>query len=117
MASQIIRMIPQILNEGSIKLFKSYQKKYADGDQQRDFIYVKDVAAITCSFLDNKACGIFNVGTGIPSTWNQLARAVFKALKKPVEISYIPMPEDLQGKYQYYTVRYFEDGQSFREAV
>lgn len=103
MASQIIRMVPQVQNEGVIKLFKSYDKRFPDGGQQRDFVYIKDIASMVCAFLDNSATGIYNLGTGTPNTWNHLAEAVFKAMKKPVKIEYIPMPDDLQGKYQYYT--------------
>jgi len=103
MASQIIRMVPQIQKEGVIKLFKSYDQRFTDGGQQRDFIYVKDVANVICDFLHSNVMGIYNVGTGIPCSWNELAEAVFKALDKPVKIEYIPMPDDLQGKYQYYT--------------
>ncbi len=103
MASQIIRMVPQVKNDGVIKLFKSYDKRFPDGGQMRDFIYIKDVASMIASFLKNNATGIYNLGTGTPNTWNQLATAVFNAMGKPVKIEYIAMPDDLQGKYQYYT--------------
>ena len=76
---------------------------YPDGDQKRDFIYVKDVARMTCAFLTNDEGGLFNIGSGQARTWNELARAVFKALGKPVKIEYIDMPADLCGKYQNYT--------------
>lgn len=104
MASAITHFLPLILKEGKIKLFKSSEpEKFADGDQKRDFIYVKDAARMTCAFLENDAGGIFNIGSGIASTWNQLAKAVFNAVGKPVNIEYINMPADLIGKYQNYT--------------
>ena len=72
-------------------------------EQKRDFIYVKDVARMTCAFLSNDEGGLYNIGTGHASSWNDLARAVFKALGKPAHIEYIDMPTDLLGKYQNYT--------------
>lgn len=104
MASAIQHIVPMARKEGVIRLFKSSDpKNFADGDQQRDFIYVKDVARMTCAFLENDAAGIFNIGTGVAGTWNQVAKGVFKALNMPVNIQYIDMPADLIGKYQNYT--------------
>jgi ADP-L-glycero-D-manno-heptose 6-epimerase len=104
MASAINHVLPMALNEGVIRLFKSNEpKKFADGDQCRDFIYVKDAARMTTAFLNNKATGIFNIGSGMPGTWNHLATAIFKAIEKPVNIKYIDMPKDLLGKYQNFT--------------
>lgn len=104
MASAIYHIVPLALKEKMIRLFKtSDPKHFADGEQKRDFIYVKDVARMTCAFLENDASGIYNVGTGIANTWNQVAKGVFKALNLPVNIEYIEMPEDLKGKYQNYT--------------
>ncbi len=104
MASAIIGMLPAAQKDGVVRLFKSSEpEKFGDGDQKRDFIYVKDVARITCSFLFNDAAGLYNVGTGVASTWNQLASAVFKAINKPPKIEYFAMPPDLAGKYQNYT--------------
>jgi len=104
MASVITAMVPNVQKEGKIRLFRSSEpKRFADGDQCRDFIYVKDVVKMTSAFLHNKEGGIFNVGTGVPSTWNSLAAAVFKAISKPAIIEYIDMPSDLVGKYQDYT--------------
>lgn len=103
MASTIMHFTPTVKREGVIRLFKSADPQYGDGDQKRDFVYVKDVARMTCAFLDNTATGIFNIGSGKASTWNELARAVFKALQVPVNIQYIDMPADLIGKYQNYT--------------
>jgi len=104
MASAILHLLPQIEKTGKIKLFKSSDPEhFEDGGQMRDFIYVKDAARITSEFLQNDACGIFNVGTGEANTWNDLAKAVFKGVDKQEKIEYIDMPEDLQGKYQNYT--------------
>lgn len=103
MASPIANMVRTVQKEGVIRLFKSSDPKYAHGEQKRDFVYVKDVARITCAFLASPEVGIFNVGTGRASTWNELATAVFQALDKPVNIQYIEMPADLIGKYQNYT--------------
>lgn len=104
MTSAIVRMVPEVQGGGVIKLFASdVPDTYADGEQKRDFIYVKDAAKMTCAFLDNPACGIFNIGTGEASSWNRLAKAVFTALGKPEKITYTDMPNDLKGKYQYFT--------------
>lgn len=104
MASAINHIVPTARKDGVIRLFKSSDpKNFADGDQQRDFIYVKDVARMTCAFLDNEATGIYNIGTGSAGTWNQIAKSVFKALELPENIQYIDMPADLVGKYQNYT--------------
>ncbi len=103
MASRILTMVSQVKESGVIELFKSHHPDYKDGEQKRDFIYVKDAVSITCDLLEKSAFGIFNIGSGVASSWNQLAQAVFKAMKVPAKIEYIPMPEDLQGKYQYFT--------------
>lgn len=104
MASAITHILPTAKRDGVIRLFKSSEPgQFGDGEQKRDFIYVKDVARMTCAFLDNDATGIFNIGSGRASTWNELASAVFKALGQPARIDYIDMPADLVGKYQNYT--------------
>ena len=103
MASAILRMVPEAKTTGTIKLFASTRSDMADGEQRRDFIYVKDAAAITCDLLMSDVRGIVNVGTGEASTWNRLAAAVFSALGLPKEIQYIPMPVDLIGRYQDFT--------------
>jgi ADP-L-glycero-D-manno-heptose 6-epimerase len=104
MASAILRMVPSAKNDGVIRLFKSNDpQKFPDGEQKRDFIYVKDVARMTCAFLENDATGIYNIGSGHASSWNELARAVFSALGMPPKIQYIDMPSDLNDKYQNYT--------------
>lgn len=104
MASAILKMVFDAINKGVIYLFKSSDTlNYSDGDQARDFIYVKDAASMTAEFLYNQRCGIFNIGTGEPKTWKELANAVIHSINKDVKIEYIPMPDDLVGIYQNYT--------------
>ncbi len=104
MASMVCKMVPQICKEGVIRLFKSTEpSRFPDGGQCRDFIYVKDAVRMTCDFLHNEIGGIFNIGAGRPSTWNELAVALFKAMDRPVQIEYIEMPSDLARQYQNYT--------------
>ncbi len=104
MRSFVVKAYEQIQKTGKVKLFKSNKKEYGDGEQKRDFLYVKDAVDITLHFFDNPGlCGIFNAGTGIPRTWNDLAVSVFKACDKPAKIEYIEMPKNIAGQYQYYT--------------
>ena len=104
MRSVVHKAFGQIKETGKVKLFKSYRDDYADGEQKRDFIYVKDAVDITTYFVENlDANGLFNVGTGKAHSWNELVTAIFKAMDLPVNIEYIDMPEHLQGKYQYFT--------------
>jgi ADP-L-glycero-D-manno-heptose 6-epimerase len=104
MRSVVAKSYDRVAKEGKIALFKSYNDEYADGEQQRDFIYVKDVVDIILFFIENEYVnGIFNVGTGLARTWNDLAKALFAAVGKNPDIEYIPMPEVLRGKYQYFT--------------
>jgi len=104
MASAIYHMVNSIKHEGVVKLFQSTDKdRYGDGEQLRDFIYVKDVVGMIHGFLVNDATGLYNIGSGIAHTWNFVTNAIFKALNRSVNIQYIPMPDDLVGKYQNYT--------------
>lgn len=103
MRSVVCRAYEQIRDTGKVKLFKSYRPEYADGEQKRDFIYVKDAVEMVMFLLKNNCRGIYNIGSGRAETWNSLAGAVFKAMDKPVNIEYIEMPDFLRGKYQYYT--------------
>lgn len=104
MTSVIFNSYHQIKKGGKVKLFKSYKKEYEDGEQKRDFIYVKDVAKIIWWLLKNpKVNGIYNIGTGNARSWNDLAKAVFSAMEQEANIEYIEMPDQLQGKYQYFT--------------
>ncbi|MDD5600011.1 MAG: ADP-glyceromanno-heptose 6-epimerase, partial [Victivallaceae bacterium] len=104
MRSVVCRAYEQISAGGKMALFKSYRKEYADGEQMRDFIYIKDVVDMVLFMLDRQdACGIYNIGSGRAETWNALAAAAFEAMDKPVNIEYIDMPENLRDRYQYYT--------------
>ena len=104
MKSVVAKSYLQIRQHGKVRLFKSYNSKYADGEQMRDFVYVKDAVGVTLSFLESgSASGLFNCGTGRARTWKDLVTAVFNAMKLPVEIDYIEMPEELRNKYQYFT--------------
>jgi len=104
MRSMVAKSYEQIQEVGHVELFKSYRPDYADGEQKRDFIYVKDAVAMTLHFLDRRdGGGLFNCGTGHARSWKDLAMAVFAAIKMPPQIGYIEMPAILQGKYQYFT--------------
>jgi ADP-L-glycero-D-manno-heptose 6-epimerase len=103
MASMVYHMYHQIKKDGKVKLFKSNHPSYKDGDHLRDFIYVKDAAKIVVEFLFNDKTGIYNVGTGNPRTFNDMAKAIFKSMDLAPSIEYIHMPEDLSKTYQNYT--------------
>lgn len=100
MASMVFHMTNQIRERGFVSLFQSTDSQIDHGEQSRDFLYVKDAAKITCSFLYTKASGIFNVGSGFTTTWNKLAALVAEVLKKDLSIRYIPMPLSIRGQYQ-----------------
>jgi ADP-L-glycero-D-manno-heptose 6-epimerase len=104
MSSIVCKSYRLIRDEGRISLFKSHQDKYCNGGQIRDFIYVKDVVEMVLYFFDNRDIGgIYNIGTGLGHTWNELAHAMFSACQKEPNINYIDMPENLREKYQYFT--------------
>ena len=104
MRSVVNKSYAVVRDTGRIALFKSDRSDYADGCQDRDFVYVKDAAAVTVWLGDHpEANGIFNCGTGHARTWIDLANALFAALDKPPHIDFIDMPEKLKGKYQYHT--------------
>ena len=104
MSSVVYNLLPQIQENKTIKLFKSNDpQNFADGEQCRDFIYVKDVAKVVYQALNNDCCGIYNLGRGVAESWNSLAKAMFKALGQEPNIEYIDMPKDLNDKYQNYT--------------
>jgi len=93
-----------VQSKGVIQLFKSHRKDYKDGEQKRDFLYVKDCVAMTLHLAATpKANGIFNIGSGQARTWIDLSSAVFTALKKKPVIKFIEMPEAIRDKYQYFT--------------
>ncbi len=104
MASVIFHAFHQIENTGKVKLFKSHRPDFKDGEQLRDFVYVKDVANVII-FLMNKrpASGLYNLGTGKARTFVDLAKATFEAVDKQPVIEFIDTPADIRDKYQYFT--------------
>jgi ADP-L-glycero-D-manno-heptose 6-epimerase len=104
MASMVYKAYNQVKSTGKIRLFKSNSEQYADGEQKRDFVYIKDVVEVLWKILNNKkAKGILNLGTGKARTWNSLANSVFSALDLEPYIEYIDMPEELKDQYQNFT--------------
>ena len=104
MASVIWHAYNQILKTGKMKLFKSHDPKFKDGEQMRDFVYVKDVVEV-CMFLmhHRKNSGIYNLGSGKARTFKDLTKAVFSALGQKEVIEFIDTPMDIRDKYQYFT--------------
>ena len=104
MMSMVCKSYFQIKQTGKVQLFKSYNDDYKDGQQLRDFVYVKDVAnMVVDAVFKPHTSGLFNVGSGESHSWNQLVKHVFCALKKDVNIQYIDMPQNIKQHYQYYT--------------
>jgi len=104
MASMIYKSFLQIKNLGIVRLFKSNHKDYKDGEQKRDFVYVKDVVDIIWQMYKNdNISGIYNLGTGKARTWNDLVVAVFNAMGLKSRIEYVDMPENLVNQYQNFT--------------
>jgi ADP-L-glycero-D-manno-heptose 6-epimerase len=104
MASVVLHAYKQIKETGKVKLFRSHNPNYKDGEQLRDFIYVKDVINLLfLGMMSQKNSGIYNMGTGKARTFHSLVTAVFNALGKPVNIEFIDTPEDIRDKYQYFT--------------
>jgi ADP-L-glycero-D-manno-heptose 6-epimerase len=104
MASVIFHAFNQIQEKGKVKLFRSHNPNFKDGEQLRDFIYVKDLIDV-CLFLKDKkpASGIYNLGSGNARTFLDLVKNTFHSLNKQVEIQFIDTPEDIRDKYQYFT--------------
>jgi len=104
MRSVVNKAYHQIKDSGTVSLFKSYRPDYKDGEQKRDFIYIKDCLDVMWYFLDNpEHNGIFNIGSAKARSWNDLASAVFSALGAEKSIKYIDMPDHLKDQYQYFT--------------
>ena len=104
MRSVVHKTFGQVRDTGKVRLFKSLNPNYKDGEQMRDFVYVKDAVDMTLYFLDKPdKNGIFNVGAGKARTWNDLVISIFKALSRPVNIEYVDLPQHLSEKYQYFT--------------
>lgn len=104
MASVIFHSFNQIQKTGKVKLFRSHRPDFKDGQQLRDFIYVKDVAAACYWLMEHSVTsGLYNLGTGKARSFEDLARATFAGMGKEPVIEYIDMPEDIRDKYQYFT--------------
>jgi len=104
MRSVVHKSYSKIRDEGHVTLFRSHHPDYRDGEQQRDFLYVKDAVDATVHLATHQsASGLFNVGSGKASTWIELVTPMFAAIEKPVDIRFIDMPDHLRGKYQYHT--------------
>jgi ADP-L-glycero-D-manno-heptose 6-epimerase len=104
MASVIFHSFHQIKKEGVVKLFKSHRPEYKDGQQLRDFVYVKDLLKVCYWLMDRQpASAIYNLGTGKARSFEDLVKATYAGLDQPAHIRYIDMPEDIRDKYQYFT--------------
>ncbi len=106
MRSIVHKAFGQIQDEGVVKLFQSHRNDFKDGQQLRDFIYVKDVARAMIEMMNPSAAqfsGLYNLGTGQARSFDDLVRATFKAIDKEPNIDYVPMPENIRDQYQYYT--------------
>ncbi len=104
MASVIIHAFKQINETGKVKLFRSHNPDFKDGEQLRDFIYVKDLVNVVCFLKENQPqSGLYNLGTGVARSFLDLAKATFKALDKEAVIEFIDTPKDIRDKYQYFT--------------
>lgn len=106
MASVVFHFYHQIKNTGKVNLFKSHRDDYADGAQTRDFIYIDDLINNILYFFNHQSdiqSGLYNLGTGKSRTYNDLAKAIFKALDLSPNIEYIDTPEDIRDTYQYFT--------------
>ena len=104
MRSLVVKAFEQVRADGRIRLFRSHRPDYRDGEQKRDFLYVKDAVRMTVHLAENnRANGLFNLGSGEANTWLRLARAIFAAMGEEENIEFIDMPVSLREKYQYHT--------------
>ncbi len=104
MKSVVYKAYHQITETGRVGLFKSYKPEYNDGEQMRDFVYIKDCVEVLWWLLGKREVnGIFNLGTGHARTWNDLVTAVFSAMGRDPQIDYIEVPQTIRGQYQYFT--------------
>jgi len=104
MRSLVNKAYTQIQRKGEIQLFKSHRPEYRNGEQGRDFVYVDDAVAMTLFLYDHPATsGLFNCGTGVARTWLDLAQALFAAMDRTPQITFIDMPSEIRDKYQYHT--------------
>ena len=104
MASVIYHSYQQIKKNGEMQLFRSHKDEYKDGEQLRDFIYVKDITEVLAFLLENRIPNsIYNLGSGVERSFNDLVKSVFVSIKKKVQIKYIDIPLDIRESYQYFT--------------
>lgn len=104
MRSLVDKAFGQVRDSGRVRLFKSHRPDYKHGEQQRDFLYVKDAVAMTLHLAESpRAHGLYNIGSGAASTWLELTNALFAAIGKKPAIDFIDMPESIRDKYQYFT--------------
>jgi ADP-L-glycero-D-manno-heptose 6-epimerase len=104
MMSVACKLYDQVMRGEQVRLFKSYRDGIADGDQRRDFVYVKDCVASILWLLDNpKTSGIFNIGSGEARSFLDIAKALARVVNRPVDVEYIEMPESIRDRYQYFT--------------
>jgi ADP-L-glycero-D-manno-heptose 6-epimerase len=120
MRSMVMKAWEQIKTDGKVQLFQSHHPDYQDGCQMRDFIYVKDVTRMMLEFFRRPDIrGIFNIGRGKAITWIDLIEPIFHSLKLKPEIEFVPMPQQLREKYQYFTQadmsKYKESGLTHHE--
>jgi len=114
MRSLVSKAYVEVRDTGRMRLFRSYDDHYADGEQMRDFIYVDDAVDVVLHFLlDNPVSGLFNCGTSRATTWLELAGALFSVLGLPPQIEFIDMPPSIRDRYQYFTQA---DGTKLRAA-
>jgi ADP-L-glycero-D-manno-heptose 6-epimerase len=104
MASVVYKAFKQIRQTGKVKLFKSHNPEFEDGEQLRDFVYIKDVLNVIWFLLQNEGInGLYNLGSGQARSFKDLVTSTFKAMEKPVNIEYIDMPASIRDRYQYFT--------------
>ncbi len=104
MTSMVYKSFHQVRETAKVKLFRSYKEDYKDGEQKRDFVYIKDAVEVIWNMYEKYTDkGIFNLGTGKSRSWNDLAESVFMAMKKDIHIEYVNMPDNLINQYQYFT--------------
>ena len=104
MRSLVNKAYAQVLETGTVRLFRSHRPDYRDGEQMRDFLYVKDCVAMTLHLAATPgAAGLYNLGSGVASTWLELAGALFATLGRKPAVEFIDMPEGIRDKYQYFT--------------
>ena len=114
MRSVVHKAYSQILSSGTVELFKSYRQDYRNGEQRRDFIYVKDAVDVSLFFHDHQeVSGLFNCGSGQAQTWKDLITALFTAMGREPNIKFVEMPDILRSRYQYFTQA---DGRKLRSA-